>query len=58
VVDRDAIRERAGDVIERMSQDCGPITAEPFAGWARREALDVLALDELVVDSDAGESEG
>ena len=32
----------AGDVLEAMSQDSGPIQAEPFASWARRLALAVL----------------
>lgn len=42
--DIQAIRERAGAVMEAMSQDCGPTVAEPYSSWASQEARDILDL--------------
>lgn len=41
---RAAMRDLAGLVLERTSQDCGPADCEPFTGWCVDLARDVLRL--------------
>jgi hypothetical protein len=40
----EAERKLASDVMEAMDQDCGPIEAEPYSGWAIQLARIVLDL--------------
>lgn len=42
--DRTAMRDLAGLVLERTSQDSGPADCEPFTGWCVDLARDVLTL--------------
>jgi hypothetical protein len=48
--DLEEIRERADAVLTAMADDCGPISAEPYATWASQEAQDVITLLDLLAE--------